>query len=93
MVSKFGYSLGVSTDVENKVVRSFGVFPANVHDSRILKDIVHFDNEDPHVLGDKAFPSQENKEFLGETISRVNLLRRNPRGKKCPKRLHVRMQR
>ena len=49
--TKYGYSLGVSVDIVHKVVHGFGVFPANVHDSRILKDIVHFDNEDPRVLG------------------------------------------
>ena len=84
MVSKFGYSLCVSVDSETKVVCSFGVFPANVHDSRTLKDIVHFDNKDRRVLGDKAYPSKENKKFLEKNGLIDKLMQKKPPGKEMP---------
>ena len=87
VVSKFGFSLGLSVAVDDKLVHGFGVFPANVHDSQILKDIVHFDNEDPRVLGDKAFPSKENKKFLEDNGFIDQLMQKKPKGKKMPEEI------
>ena len=87
VVSKFGFSLGLSVDVDNKLVHGFGVFPANVHDSRILKDIVHFDNEDPRVLGDKAFPSKENEKFLEDNGFTNELMQKKPKDEEMPEEI------
>ena len=82
--SKYGYGLGVSVDSETKVVCNFGVFPANVHDHDTLKDIVHFDNEDRRVLGDKAFPSKKNKKLLEDNGLIDKLMQKKPPGKEMP---------
>ena len=84
VMSRFGYNLGVSIDTQHKIVRRFSVFSANVHGSQILRYIVHFNNEDRHVLGDSVYPSKKNKKFLAENNLADEFIKKKPKCKEMP---------
>jgi len=44
--SAFGYKNHIGVDAEHKLIRTFAVTPANVHDSQVLDALVHPNNED-----------------------------------------------
>lgn len=56
--SFFGYKNHISVDVEHKLVRTYKVTPANVHDSQVLAEVLDPDNEDPQVWADSAYRSE-----------------------------------
>jgi len=53
-------------DVEHKLIRTFEVMPANVHDSRDVDDLIDPANRDPGVWADRAYRSEETEAVLAE---------------------------
>ena len=64
--SYFGYKNHIDVDAAHKLIRTFAVTPANVHDSRVLDDLIDPDNEDPGVWADSAYRSEETEAVLTE---------------------------
>lgn len=64
--SYFGYKNHIDVDAEHKLIRTFEVTPANVHDSQVLDDLVDPDNLDPGVWADSAYRSEETEAVLEE---------------------------
>jgi len=64
--SFFGYKNHIDVDAEHKLIRTFAVTPANVHDSQVLDDLIDPDNEDPGVWADAAYRSEETETLLEE---------------------------
>ena len=62
--SYFGYKNYIDVDAENKLIRTFEVTPANVHDSQILDELIDPDNTDPRVWADSAYRSEESEAML-----------------------------
>lgn len=62
--SYFGYKNHIDVDAENKLIRTFEVTPANVHDSQVLDDLIDPDNRDPGVWADSAYRSEETEAVL-----------------------------
>jgi IS5 family transposase len=62
--SYFGYKNHIDVDAEHKLIRTFKVTPANVHDSQVLDDLIDPDNEDPEVWADSAYRSEETEAVL-----------------------------
>jgi IS5 family transposase len=62
--SYFGYKNHLTVDAEHKLVRTYTVTPANVHDSQVLDDIIDPDNVDPEVWADSAYRSEETEAAL-----------------------------
>jgi len=57
----FGYKNHIGVDAEHKLIRTFAATPANVHDSRVLDDLIDPDNEDPGVWADSTYRSEEKR--------------------------------
>lgn len=64
--SYFGYKNHIDVDAENKLIRTFEVTPANVHDSQVLDDLIDPDNADPGVWADSAYRSEKTQGVLEE---------------------------
>jgi IS5 family transposase len=64
--SHCGYKNDIDIDAEHKLIRTFAVTPANVHDSQVLDDLIDPDNEDPGVWADAAYRSVETETLLQE---------------------------
>ena len=62
--SHFGYKNHIDIDAQHKLIRTFEVTPANVHDSQVLDDLIDPDNEDPGVWADSAYRSEETEAVL-----------------------------
>ena len=62
--SFFGYKNHIAVDAEHKLVRSYSVTPANVHDSQALDAVLDPDNADPQVWADSAYRSEETEATL-----------------------------
>jgi len=58
----FGLKAHIGVDSDNKLVHSAAVTAANVHDSRVLSDLLH--GEETRVWGDSAYTGQD--EVLAE---------------------------
>ena len=53
----FGIKAHMGVDSQNKLIHSFVVTAANVHDSQILGDLLH--GEERRVCGDSAYTGQK----------------------------------
>lgn len=62
--SFFGYQNHTSVDAKHKLVRSYKVTSANVHDSQVLAQVLDPDNEDPQVWADSTYRSEETETNL-----------------------------
>ena len=62
--SFFGYKNHIDVDAEHKLIRTFAVTPANVHDSQVLDGLVDPENEDPGMWADSAYRSEETEAVL-----------------------------
>jgi len=51
-------------DAQHKLIRTFAVTPANVHDSQVFDDLIDPDNADPGVWADSAYRSDETEAVL-----------------------------
>jgi IS5 family transposase len=62
----FGYNNHIGVDAAHKLIRTFAVTPANVHDSQLLDALVDPDNEDPDVWADNAYGSEASEAVLAD---------------------------
>lgn len=59
----FGYKNHICPDVEYKLLRSYAVTPANIHDSNVFESLLS-PNADPSVYADAAYISRERIERM-----------------------------
>ena len=78
--SFFGYKHHDSVDVKHKIVRSYVVTSANVHDSNHFADLVT-DNTNSDIYADSAYRSEEHEELLQDAELRSRIQRKGKRGK------------
>jgi IS5 family transposase len=71
--SHYGYKTHVSMDRKHKLVRTYEVTPASVHDGTMLEAVLDARNTGPGVWADSAYRSAENEALLEERglVSRV----------------------
>ena len=77
--SHYGYKHHVNVDNKNKLVRSYAVTPANVHDSPWLDDLLDEDNTSKGVWADSAYRSKEQEARLREKHYRSHIQRKAKR--------------
>lgn len=59
-VSFYGYKNHAAVDVVHKLIRSYDVTDASVHDSQCSEFLIDTPNESPDIYADRAYRSQEN---------------------------------
>lgn len=79
--SFFGYKNHIDVDAEHKLIRTFEVTPANVHDSQVLDNLIDPDNEDPGVWADSAYRSEETETVLKEAGYESHICEKGQAGK------------
>jgi IS5 family transposase len=79
--SAFGYKNHIDVDAEHKLIRTFAVTPANVHDSQVLDALVDPDNEDPGMWADSAYRSEETEAVLEEAGYESHICQKGQAGK------------
>ena len=79
--SFFGYKNHIDIDVEHKLVRTFKVTPANVHDSQVFDELIDPDNRDPGVWADSAYHSEETETVLAEAGYESHICEKGQRGR------------
>lgn len=82
----FGYKNHISIDVKHKLVRTYGVTPAAVHDSTVFEELLDEKNSSRAVWTDSAYRSQEKLKKLEERGFREHLQRKGNRNKKLTER-------
>lgn len=60
----YGYKNHINADVKYKLVRSYEVTDAAVHDSRVFEELLDQGNENKNVFADAAYRSKKNSEIL-----------------------------
>ena len=55
----YGYKNHIDVDVKHKLIRSYEVTPASVHDSQVFEDLLDEDNSSRDVWADSAYRSEE----------------------------------
>lgn len=64
--SYFGYKNHIDVDAEHKLIRTFAVTPANVHDSQVFDALIDADNADSGVWADSAYRSEDTEAVLAD---------------------------
>jgi IS5 family transposase len=78
----YGYKNHISVDVKHKLIRSYEVTDASVHDSNIFEELLDKGNTSKDVYADAAYRSRENNEILQGKGFRDKVHRKGCRGKK-----------
>jgi transposase, IS5 family len=78
----YGYKNHISVDVKNKLIRSYEVTNAAVHDSNIFQALLDPANSSKDVYADSAYRSRKNSQILIDNGLRNNILRKGCRDKK-----------
>lgn len=78
----YGYKNHISVDVKNKLIRSYEVTNAAVHDSNIFEALLDSANSSKDVYADSAYRSRKNSQMLIDNGFRDNTHRKGCRGKK-----------
>lgn len=78
----YGYKNHVSVDVKHKLIRSYEVTDASVHDSNVFEDLLDSNNTSKDVYADAAYRSRKNSEILQEKGFRDKVHRKGCRGRK-----------
>ena len=84
--SHYGYKNHINVDNKNKLIRSFDVTDASVHDSNVFEELLDPDNSSADVWADSAYRSQEKEENLAERGYRSKVHRKGHRGKSLSER-------
>ncbi len=84
--SYYGYKNHISVDNKNKLIRSYDVTDASVHDSQVFEELLDQDNSSADVWADSAYSSQEKEEALSELGFRNKVQRKGARGKPLSER-------
>ena len=78
----YGYKNHIDVDVKHKLIRSYEVTPASVHDSEVFEDLLDEDNSSRDVWADSAYRSEEKLKELEKRNYREHLQRKGCRYKK-----------
>jgi len=81
-VNHFGYKNHIDIDVKHKLIRSYEVTPASVHDSNVFEELLDENNSSKDVWADPAYGSEEKRETLKEDGYRSHIQRKGCRYKK-----------
>lgn len=79
--SHYGYKNHINVDNKNKLIRSFDVTDASVHDSNVFEELLDADNSSADVWADSAYSSQEKEGNLTKLGYRSKVHRKGKRGK------------
>jgi IS5 family transposase len=76
--SFYGYKNHISVDVKHKLIRSYAVTDAALHDSQVFEELL-CDNTSRDVWADSAYRSAERLEYLAEAGYREHIQRKGSR--------------
>ena len=82
----YGYKNHIDVDVKHKLIRSYEVTPASVHDSQFFESLLDIDNSSRDVWADSAYRSEEKLAELKKRQYREHLQRKGSRHKKLTDR-------
>jgi len=77
----YGYKNHIDVDVKHKLIRSYEVTPASVHDSQVFETLLDEDNSSRDVWADSAYRSEEKLGELKKRKFREHLQRKGCRHK------------
>jgi len=77
----YGYKNHIDVDVKHKLIRSYEVTPASVHDSQVFEGLLDEDNSSRDVWADSAYRSEEKLKELKKRKYREHLQRKGCRHK------------
>lgn len=77
----YGYKNHIDVDVKHKLIRSYEVTPASVHDSQVFEDLLDEDNSSRDVWADSAYRSEEKLKELKKRKYREHLQHKGCRHK------------
>lgn len=78
----YGYKNHVNVDVKHKLIRSYAVTDAAVHDSKVFDELLEESNTSAFVYADSAYRSKESIELLQKRGFRERLQRKGCRHRK-----------
>jgi len=81
-----GYKNHIDVDVKHKLIPSYEVTPASVHDSQVIETLLDEDNSSRDVWADSAYQSEEKLSELKRRKFREHLQRKGCRHKKLTDR-------
>jgi IS5 family transposase len=67
----YGYKNHVNVDVKHKLIRSYAVTDASVHDSRVFDELLKESNTSAFVYADSAYRSKESIALLKERRAKI----------------------
>jgi IS5 family transposase len=82
----YGYKNHIDVDVKHKLIRSYEVTPASVHDSQVFEDLLDEDNTSRDVWADSAYRSEEKLKELKKRKYREHLQHKGCRHKQLTDR-------
>jgi transposase, IS5 family len=82
----YGYKNHIDVDVKHKLIRSYEVTSASVHDSQVFEGLLDEDNSSRDVWADSAYRSEEKLRELKKRQYREHLQRKGCRHKKLTDR-------
>ncbi len=82
----YGYKNHIDVDVKHKLIRSYEVTPASVHDSQVFESLLDEDNSSRDVWADSAYRSEEKLRELKQRKYRQHLQRKGCKHKKLTDR-------
>ena len=82
----YGYKNHIDVDVKHKLIRSYEVTPASVHDSQVFEGLLDEDNSSRDVWADSAYRSEEKLRELKQRKYREHLQRKGCKHKKLTDR-------
>ena len=82
----FGYKNHIDIDVKHKLIRSYEVTPASVHDSNVFEELLDNNNSSKDVWTDSAYDSKEKRKAIKELSFRGHIQHKGCRYKKLTQR-------
>jgi len=82
--SYFGYKNHISVDTRHKLIRSYAVTDAAVHDSQVFTELLDANNTSRDIWADSAYRSEETLNMLKERGYREHLQRKGCRNRVLP---------
>jgi len=84
--SYYGYKNHVNVDVKYKLIRTYAVTDASVHDSNVFDELLEESNTSAAVYADSAYRSEESIELLKKRGFREHLQRKGCKNRTLTKR-------
>ena len=81
----FGYKNHISVDAKHKLIRSYAVTDAAVHDSQVFEELLDNDNTSRDLWADSAYRSEDARNMLKGQGYREHLQRKGCRNRKLTK--------